>query len=111
MRQNVGLALGRGGAVAAHGGKQEGPRAFGFPEVDRRPHDGGDVADAPAAHANRDARPGLQPTAERRTGQFLTDRPANIAQAAIGKVLANQQKAGKVHETNYSEVGQVFPLV
>ena len=59
MRQDIGLAFGGRRAVAAHGGKQKRLRALRFPKVDHRAHNGGDVADAPAAHANGDARSGL----------------------------------------------------
>ena len=64
MRQHIGLAFRGSRAVAAHGGKDEWPRALRFPIVHRRSHDGGDIGDAAAAYSERYPRAGLEARAE-----------------------------------------------
>jgi len=60
LREDLGLPLGRGAAVAAHRGDEEGLRARVLQDGDHFADDDSEVADAPAARAHGDARAGLQ---------------------------------------------------
>ena len=54
--------------------------------------------DAAAADADGDARPGLQPRGEAGGGELLLHFGGDIGNAAVGKVLADEEKAGKLHD-------------
>ena len=98
VRQHVGLAFGGGGAVAAHGGKDERRAALRFPVVHGRAHDGRDIRDAAAADADGDAGAGLDARSELAgcsAGAGL--RPRTSRNGAIGEVLADGEHPGKSH--------------
>ena len=54
--------------------------------------------DAAAAHADRDARTGLQAPGETAGGELRAHCGGDINDLAIGKLLANYKQAGKLHD-------------
>ena len=54
--------------------------------------------DAAAAHADGDARSGLQAAGEAGTGELLSHFGGDIRDAAVGKLLANENQTGKLHD-------------
>ena len=97
VREHVGLAFRSGGAVAPHGGKDEWLHAARDPVLRDRSGDGRDVGDAAAAHSDRDARPGLEIRAEARPAHFELYGGGDIGEPAVGKILANDEDARKLH--------------
>ena len=102
--EHVGLALGGGGAVAAHGWKDEGAHALRLPVLDGGARDGGDIGDAAAAHADGHAGAGLEARGESGSVKLALDFGGYIGDAAVGKMLAYQEKAGELHRAIVSEV-------
>src|ERR1022692_854142 len=96
--QHLGLAGRIGRAVAAHGREDQRPHALLFPILNHVVDDGGDVVDTAAAHADGDARTGLQAAAETAGGELRAHTGGDIGDLAIGKLLANYEKAGKLHD-------------
>ena len=62
---------------------------------------------AAAAHADGDARPGLQAPGESAGGELCAHCGGDIDDLAIGKLLANYEQAGKLHDAFIlTQVGQ-----
>ena len=97
VRQHVGLSLRGGGAVTAHGRKDERMHALRFPELRGGARNRRDIGDAAAAYADGDARAGLEARGESGRMKLALDFGGNIRDAAVGKVLAYHKKAGKLH--------------
>ncbi len=88
------LAFGRGGAVAAHGGEDEGLHAGGLPEVNDRADDGLDVGDAARANANGDPRAGGELGGELGALELRSDGSGDVRNGAVREVLADGQHPG-----------------
>src|SRR5207248_2470536 len=97
--EDIGLALGGGGAVAPHCRENERTHSQRLPVIDSGAHDGSDVGDAAAADTDGYPGPRFQPGREWRGRKLLADRGWNIAQGAVGEVLTNQKEAGERHLT------------
>ena len=69
-----------------------------FPVLHHAAHDGGDVVDAAAADADGDARAGLQRAAKPEAASCFLHFGGDIGDAAVGKLLASNNKAGKLHD-------------
>ena len=94
--ENLGLTLGGGAAVAAHGGHDVGFGALGLDEVHDSTGHQGVVVDAAAAAGNGDLLAGLDLAADLGTVQLFDDDAGDVAfrDAGLVKVLADLDHAG-----------------
>ena len=94
--QDLGLALGGGTAVAAHGGHDVGLGALGLDEVHDGPGHQGVVVDAAAAAGDGDFLAGLDLAADLGAVQLPDDDAGDVALGDAGfvKVLADLDHAG-----------------
>ena len=60
-------------------------------------HDGGDVVDPAAAHADSDACAGPKPGFEPCLRQLLRHGSRNVLQGPVREILTNQQQRRKIH--------------
>jgi hypothetical protein len=105
MREHARLALGGGGAVAAHRRHDEGRKAALLEVPDRGGHDLGDVGDAAAADRDCHARPAPELIEAARARQCLVDRAGEVGdRLAPGLLQADPQHRRQRH---VREVGQV----
>jgi hypothetical protein len=100
MGEDVDLALGRRGAMAAHRGHDEGRHPVSTPVLDHAPHDSSDVCDAAAADANRDASARAEPRGEATALQLPPRLRTHVVEAAIREILTNDQEAGRKHHSS-----------
>src|SRR3712207_930604 len=97
MREDLGLSPGCCGAMASHSGKQKRLCAFGFPVIDDGLDDGGDVVDAAASYADRDARARLQVSSERGTFQLVPNFPRYVLHCTCWEMLTDDNEGRELH--------------
>jgi len=97
VHEDVCLALGGSGAVAAHGGNDEGLGSVFLPEIDGGFGDAGDVGNATAADADSDAC-AFGDTLDNVGGRkLLADAVFDVRDGAIGERLFGADEPWKVH--------------
>jgi hypothetical protein len=69
-----------------------------LPVLDRAPDNGGDVGDAAAAHADRNAGAGSRPRREPASFQLLPGFGTDVSQPAIREMLSNEEQAVRQHQ-------------
>jgi hypothetical protein len=102
VRQHVGLALGGGRTVTAHGGEDEWARALRLPEIGCGARDDIDIANAAATYADRDPRTGGDLGGEGRAAELSGDGAADIGQLVAWEALLDHQHAWD-HIAHYKE--------
>ncbi len=88
LGQDVGLALGGGGAVTSHGREDERLAALRFPILHHRAGDVRDVGDAAAADTDSDARSGLDARSKLRTCELPFNFARDVRDRAVREFLA-----------------------
>ena len=93
--QHLALAFGRGAAVAAHGGEDEGLGAEGLELGHHLLHALGDVGDAAAAHTERNGHAGLHGAAHLGPLELLHYRLADVVDPGGFEFLPDMDHAGQ----------------
>ena len=98
LRQDLRLAFGRCRAMTAHRRKDERRHTVVLPVTHDAVNDRGNVGDASAADADRDAGAGLEPRREAAVLELPARLSPDIRKAEIGKILADEEQPRGKHD-------------
>ena len=96
--EDVRLSLGRRRTMTSHRGENKWRHPVVAPVLHDALDDGRDVGDAAAADADRHAGAGPKPRREAAVLELAARLCTDIGQAAVRKILANEEQAGRKHQ-------------